>query len=69
MEYVKVIDSLPPEGIPIMTKIDDKNGSRNETILVFKGNLFWFRDMSMYIYYTPTHWRFLSKDELKLLEP
>lgn len=45
-----------PEGIEVMTKINDKDGERNIQSLVKKGNLFFFPDMSMYVYYRPTHW-------------
>lgn len=28
--------------------------------LVFDGDLWWLPDRSMYVYFTPTHWRHLS---------
>lgn len=46
-----------PEGVEVATKIDDAHGARNETTLVRKGALWFFPDMSMYVYYRPTHWR------------
>jgi len=49
-----------PEGIPLATKIDDSNGARNEAVLVRHGNLWFFPDMSMYVYYRPTHWKNIS---------
>lgn len=45
-----------PEGVPIMTKIHDGNGPRNEQELLHSGNLWFFPDRSMYVYYRPTHW-------------
>lgn len=39
------------------TKIDDSNGCRNVQKLKRKGRLWFFPDGSMYVYYTPTHWR------------
>jgi len=48
---------LAPEGVEVMTKIEDDKGSRNEQALVRKGNLWWTPDGAMYVYYTPTHWR------------
>lgn len=45
-----------PEGVEIVTKIDDKNGIRNVQSLVKKNRMFWTTDGSMYVYYTPTHW-------------
>lgn len=50
------IESVP-EGIEVETKISDHKGDRNEANLVKKGGLFFLPDMSMYVYYTPTHWR------------
>jgi hypothetical protein len=47
-----------PEGVEVMTKIDDEHGERNFAKLTRKGNL-WFTDPKdgMYVYYTPTHYR------------
>lgn len=52
-----------PEGVEVMTKIDDENGVRNEQSLVKRTRipgetrpLFWTPDGTMYVYYTPTHW-------------
>lgn len=59
MNWIKFSDQLPPEGEIVMTKIDDKDGIRNEQRLIRKGNLMWFTDMSMYVYYAPTHWKHL----------
>lgn len=53
-----------PEDVEIMTKIDDERGERNVQSLVKRTRipgetrpLFWFPDLSMYVYYTPTHWK------------
>lgn len=46
-----------PNGIVVQTKIDDGLGVRNEQPLKRGGNLWWFPDGSMYVYYTPTHWK------------
>lgn len=45
-----------PEGVPVMTKLDDGSGVRNEQTLVRHGNLWWTPDGSTYVYYTPTHY-------------
>jgi hypothetical protein len=47
-----------PEGIELMTKIDDGHGERNVARLTRRGNL-WFTDPKdgVYVYYTPTHWK------------
>lgn len=57
MGWIKISDELPPENIVVETKIDDGKGVRNQRPLKRKGNLWYFPDMSMYVYYTPTHWR------------
>lgn len=49
--------SLAPAGEVVETKIDDEDGERNVQKLVRQGNLLFFPDKSMYVYYTPTHWR------------
>lgn len=46
-----------PDGEIIETKIDDGKGVRNIRKLKRSGSLWWFPDGSMYVYYTPTHWR------------
>ncbi len=57
-----------PEGVEVMTKIDDGKGERNVQSLVKRTRipgetqpLWWTPNGSMYVYYTPTHWRPLSK--------
>ena len=55
--YHKITDREPPQNKVIMTKIVDENGAvRNEQPLVRKGRFWWLPDMSMYVYFTPTHW-------------
>lgn len=49
---------LPPENLVVETKIDDERGCRNQKKLKRIGNLWYFPDGSMYVYYTPTHWRY-----------
>lgn len=50
--------STAPEGIEVETKIDPPGQhARNVQNLVYERNLWWFPDRSMYVYYTPTHWR------------
>lgn len=56
-QWNKVSDKTPPDGVELETKIHDDNGLRNEQTLVFHGGLWWFPDKSMYVYYSPTHWR------------
>jgi hypothetical protein len=51
----KPIDTVP-EGVAVMTKIDDENGARNEQSLRRNGSMWFVPDGSMYVYYRPTHW-------------
>jgi hypothetical protein len=52
-----------PEGVEVMTKIDDEQGERVVQSLVKRTlepgktrPMFWTPDGAMYVYYTPTHW-------------
>ena len=56
MVWVNCKDKLPENGKAVLTKIDDGHGCRNQTVLVRQGNLWYFPDHSMYVYYEPTHW-------------
>lgn len=56
-KWIAVIDKLPIECEILETKISDSTGERNFSKLIRKNNLWFLPDMSMYIYYTPTHWR------------
>lgn len=51
----------PPQGIPVITKMDDELGVRNVQVLKRKGRM-WYAD-GMYVYYEPTHWRYLKENE------
>lgn len=53
--------SLAPAEEIVETKIHDENGERNVAKLVWSGNLWFFPDRSMYVYYQPTHWRRLRR--------
>jgi len=57
--WIAIEDELPPDGILVDTKIDDERGLRNEQRLKRHGRLWFVNDGSMYVYYTPTHWRHL----------
>jgi len=56
-EWTEVATTKPAEGITVSTKIDDGKGVRNFQRLKRQGNLWFFPDGSMYVYYTPTHWK------------
>lgn len=53
-------EALPPDGMEVEAKIDDGKGVRNVANLKFHRGLWWFPDMSMYVYYSPTHWRVIK---------
>jgi len=55
-KWIEISKELPNNGDIVKTKIFDNNGERNIQELIRKGNLWWLPDMSMYVYYTPTHW-------------
>lgn len=56
-DWIKVSEQLPQEETIVETKIDDGKGCRNVKKLKRRGRLWFFPDGSMYVYYTPTHWR------------
>lgn len=63
-EWISVKDMLPPENIPVETKIDDKNGERNNQVLM-RYKSFWMCPENMvHVYYTPTHWRLCNDVDL-----
>ncbi len=49
--------AIAPANEVVMTKIDDADGCRNEQPLKRINRLWFFPDGSMYVYYTPTHWK------------
>lgn len=55
--WISTAEKLPPENQIVDTKIDDENGVRNEQELIYSHYLWFLPDKSMYVYYTPTHWR------------
>lgn len=54
--YIPISQVSPPKNEPLMTKISDEKGDRNEQILILKDNLWWTKDLKVYVYYAPTHW-------------
>lgn len=55
--WTQTKDILPPENEVVETVIYDKKGRRNEQKMKRRENLWFLPDDSMYVYYTPTHWR------------
>ncbi len=58
-KWISLSDQLPPDKQVVETKIDDSKGVRNEQKLMRSGKLFFTDDGEMYVYYTPTHWRYI----------
>ena len=56
MQWTYTSMALPPEGEVVLTL----DSGLNEQKLVRKGNLWFFPDYSMYVYYVPQAWRQLS---------
>lgn len=57
--WIPLSRQLPPNKELVETKIDDAEaGCRNQQKLRLHGGRWWFPNMSMYVYYTPTHWRY-----------
>ena len=59
MNWTSVNNMLPPDDLIVETKVVDASGERNVQKLKREGNLWWLADGSMYVYYTPTHWRYI----------
>ena len=55
--WIPVENRLPAEEELVRTIVYDSNGIHNEALLWRKGNLWFLPDRSMYVYYTPTHWK------------
>ena len=56
MTYTPTKEALPPNGEEVMTM----DSSGHEQTLIRKGNLWWFPDGSMYVYYVPVAWKSLA---------
>jgi hypothetical protein len=56
-EWTACSSALPPEKQVVMTKVDDERGTRLEQPLKRQGRLWFLPDDSVYVYYTPTHWK------------
>ena len=62
-DWISVAEKLPPENKIVDTRIDDGKYKRNEQPLKRRGNLWHQPDGSMYVYYTPTHWRWPEEED------
>lgn len=56
-DWKSVAEQPPSEGKVVITMVADSRGVRNEQTLKRKGGLWFVPDGSMYVYYTPTHWK------------
>lgn len=57
VSWLSTANDVAPEGVVVETMISDARGKRNHARLKRIGGLWFFADGSMYVYYTPTHWR------------
>ena len=60
--WFAVATNNPPQDIVVLTKIDDGHGVRNVARLKRHGRLWFVPDMSIYVYYEPTHWASIFAD-------
>ena len=60
-DWIRTAERLPPEGEIVETKIDDGRYIRNVQRLKRRGSLWYFPGGSMYVYYTPTHWKLIRR--------
>lgn len=59
------VDATVPEDVVVETCISDIGGERNRQTLRRRASLWFFPDNSMYVYYTPTHWRPVDGEGVK----
>ncbi len=59
-DWISVKEQMPPTAKIVETKVDDGKWVRNIQKLIYDRNLWWLSDYSMYVYYNPTHWRYLK---------
>lgn len=52
-QWYETDEALPADGQRVMTM----NSVGHESELVYKSNLWWLPDMSMYVYYSPKMWK------------
>lgn len=58
VDWTKTADQLPHDGLVVGTMIHGPGEvPHNVQPLMRRGNLWFFPDGSMYVYYTPTHWK------------
>ena len=62
-EWIEVTSYFPPNGVEVMTKIHDQRGPRKEQPLKRQTPWWFFPDLSMRIYYEPTHWKPVEREE------
>lgn len=55
--WIPTAEQLPDDGVVVLTCIQDHDGPRQVQPLKRDGRLWFFPDGSMYVYYTPTHWK------------
>lgn len=61
--WISCEQRLPPPGVLVMTKTHGAAGEQNVQRLRRSGQIWFIHDESLYVYYTPTHWRPLHQNE------
>ncbi len=61
-DWNKLSVSQPPLGVLVLTKIHDDRSERNIQRMQRGGEngRLWFTEDGLYVYYSPTHWRYLE---------
>lgn len=59
INWVDAQKAKPTENTVVETKIDDQYGVRNKSKNIYSDGRWLTHDGVMYIYYSPTHWRYL----------
>lgn len=52
-DWMLIQTTPPPKGV----LVEVKTPGGDERPLIFDSGLWWLPDRSMYVYFTPTHWR------------
>lgn len=62
-KYNETKSMLPPQDVFVDTMINDEHSERNHLRLKRINNL-WFTIDGMYVYYTPTHWKYCDENSI-----
>lgn len=61
MSWIKFKDQKPPKGVIVETKVVGTDGKdHNVQRMIYDRNLWWHEDKSTYVYYVPSHWKYIQ---------